>query len=444
MERNEPGDNSPRDPDDDHLWRRGPEPRADVPEWWSYLGGDEEDDDADDLFSATAPLPLPPEDRLWRHPSEIHNVAPTPLVAESRPSRSNLVAATVAAGLTGAMLAGVAIWLIGPTRERITERVIERQLVEAPTAFVNTSLGGIDVVTIAETVRPSIVRVEILTSFGEIQGSGSGVIFRDDGHVLTNAHVIDGASRIEVVLSDGSRLPAEAIGSDQLTDVAVIKIDSPDSLPTMLMGTTTGLRVGEAAVAIGSPLRLAGGPTVTLGVVSAIGRTLDLPNGGRLYDMVQTDAPISPGSSGGALVDGSGALIGITTVVAVSEIGAEGLGFATPVDIAYDVAIELLVDGEVHHGFLGIGGDDLTSAAASEFDIDGGALITAVGSGTPAESAGLRSGDIITSVDGETITSMGGLVVRIRRIDPGESAVLEVIRDGAKVTISARLSTRPA
>ena len=356
---------------------------------------------------------------------------------------------TVAAALTGAILAGAAVWIIAPARQVVTERVIERQLVERPTSIVNASLNGIDVVAIADTVKPSIVRLEVLGAngarrgIGAVVGSGSGVIFRDDGHVMTNSHVIEGARAIEIVLSDGQRLAAEEIGADPLTDVAVIKVVADRALPAILLGSTTSLRVGEPAIAIGSPLRLAGGPTVTVGVVSAIGRTLDLPNGGRLFDLVQTDAPISPGSSGGALVDGNGALIGLTTVIAVSDVGAEGLGFATPIEIAHDVATNLVMHGRVDHGFLGVGGDDLGRDLALSLGLEGGATITAVGDHTPAASAGIAPGDIIVAVDGIPVLTMGELVVRIRRLDPGDTSKITLVRDGEQITMSTKIVSRP-
>ena len=450
MERNEPGEPSSPDPDDEKFWTYGTQFGAPATPWWASLSEDRVDDELDgddDWLAATAPLPLPPEDRLWRHPSELRGLVgagqnPAPTTAEAS-LRRGLLVTTVAAALTGAILAGAAVWIIAPARQVVTERVIERQLVERPTSIVNASLNGIDVVAIADTVKPSIVRLEVLGAIGAVVGSGSGVIFRDDGHVMTNAHVIEGARAIEIVLSDGQRLAAEQIGADALTDVAVIKVEADRALPAILLGSTTSLRVGEPAIAIGSPLRLAGGPTVTVGVVSAIGRTLDLPNGGRLFDLVQTDAPISPGSSGGALVDGNGALIGLTTVIAVSDVGAEGLGFATPIEIAHDVATNLVMHGRVDHGFLGVGGDDLGRELALSLGLEGGATITAVGDHTPAASAGIAPGDIIVAVDGIPVLTMGELVVRIRRLDPGDTSKITLVRDGEQITMSTKIVSRP-
>jgi len=448
VEHNQPGDEAPRDPDD----KDNPQGHFDLSaelssqSWWDNFG-DAEHDPVGDPMASTAPLRLPPDDRLWRHPSELNLVEAGDTTATTTiggPGRRAVLAATFTAAVAGAMVAGVAIWFFGPGQQLVTERVVERQLIQPSAAIVNASLGGLDVVTIAELVKPSIVRVEILSSVDTVIGSGSGVIFRDDGNILTNAHVVAGAAGIEVVTSDGRRYDADLIGADTLTDIAVVKIDGDEPFPAVLLGSTSRLRVGEPAVAIGSPLRLTGGPTVTVGVVSAIGRTLDLPDGGRLFDLVQTDAPISPGSSGGALVDGAGALIGITTVIAVSDVGAEGLGFATPVEIAHDIALGLVVDGEVKHGFLGISGDDLGFDRADASRVDGGALITAVGEGTPAAHAGFEVGDIVVAIDDEPVLSMSDLVVRIRRIDPGDPAEIAVLRGVDRLTLTALISQRPA
>jgi len=444
VEHNQPGDEAPRDPDDNLPGQFNLPPEPSPQNWWDNFG-DSDHDPVSDPMAATAPLRLPPDDRLWRHPSELNTADPPESMSTAladATTRRAIVTTTVSAAFAGALVAGVAILFLGPGRELVTERVVERQLIEPSASFVNVSLGGLDVVTIAEAVKPSIVRVEILSELGGIVGSGSGVIFRDDGNILTNAHVVEGAADIEVVAADGRRYEAELIGADTLTDIAVVKIEGDEPFPTILLGSTSRLRVGEPAVAVGSPLRLTGGPTVTVGVVSAIGRTLDLPSGGRLFDLVQTDAPISPGSSGGALVDSAGALIGITTVIAVSDVGAEGLGFATPVEIAHDIAVELVADGEVAHGFLGVSGDDLSFDRAAESRVEGGAVITAVGQDTPADAAGFEVGDVVLAIDNVPVLSMSDLVVRIRRINPGGPAEIEVLRGTDRLMLTALISPR--
>ena len=404
------------------------------------------DDLDDDLASEpTAPLPLPPEDRIWRHPSELAYSNPDAAVFARRaqPSRSTIVVG-VLAGLAGAAVA-TAVFLLTDPREPTVERVVEHQLVPT-TAVLASSLrsnsGGIDVVGIAEAVKPAIVRIDIEVN-DTLIGGGSGVLFRDDGHLLTNAHVVGAGTGISVILADGRRYEGKIVGADELTDIAVVKIDADGPLPVVVLGDTQGLRVGEPAVAIGSPLRLQGGPTVTVGVVSALGRTVDPADGHRLHDLVQTDAPISPGSSGGALVDRTGSVIGITTAIAVSEVGAEGLGFATPIELAYGVAVDLMTIGKASHGYVGISGADADPDEVAAEGLAGAAQVTSVESGSPADAAGLRQGDVIIAVDGEAVTSMTELVVTIRRIDPGETHTVTVMRDGETFTTTVVVGERP-
>ncbi len=417
--------------------------------WWRELG-----DESDDDLEPTAPLPL--EDRIWRHPSEValdRAGAAAPALAGA-PSASSwvsvagwrpLVLVGVTAALAGATLTAGTMVLLGPNSTTITERVVERQLAEPVALLVSSQTQGtVDVALIADVTKPSVVGIEVTNALGTVTGAGSGVVIRDDGHIVTNHHVVAEAFALTVITTDGHRYGAQVVGSDPLTDIAVIWADFDGrAVRPVVMGSTAELRVGEPAVAIGSPLRLEGGPSVTVGVISAVGRSLALPGGGRLYDLVQTDAPIAPGSSGGALLDANGALIGITTLVAVGDLGAEGLGFATPVEIAYDVAVDLMTSGYVDHGFLGISGDDLTANEASMLGLTGGALVTGVGSATPAELAGLEPGDIITAIDGVSVPSMSWLVVDIRRGAPGEWRQLEVQRGDDVLLLDVALGERP-
>ncbi|MEZ5281436.1 MAG: trypsin-like peptidase domain-containing protein [Acidimicrobiales bacterium] len=440
---------------------RGEEPGDSDPEpheafgWWNEIHGIDGFglDDLDDLDDAdvvghttadalsTAPLPLPPDDRLWRHPSELSLIQEDP----PAPASNNrlLIGVALATGLIGAVIGAGAILAFGSGTDRVVETVVERELAEPVARFASNSVNTVDVVAIADRARPSIVRVEIQDADDRLVRSGSGVVFRDDGHILTNAHVVEGASTIQVVTYDGRIISADLVGADTLTDIAVLKVDASNGLVPVVLGSTTETRVGEPAVAIGSPLRLEGGPTVTVGVVSAIGRSLQRQDSGRLYDLVQTDAPISPGSSGGALLDGDGALIGITTVIAVSDVGAEGLGFATPVEIARDVAVDLITDGRALHGFLGVGGEDLPADRASELGVAGGSVVTSVGEDTPAAQAGLASGDVIVSIDGTPVENMSALVVQIRRADPGQTIQIGIVREGTMLTVAAQLTERP-
>jgi serine protease Do len=269
------------------------------------------------------------------------------------------------------------------------------------------------------------------------------VLFRSDGHLLTNAHVVDGATSVVVVLASGREMPAQVVGSDSNSDTAVVKIDG-GPFPVAELGTTADLKVGQEAIAIGSPLGLSGGPSVTVGVVSALHRSVRTRTGQSLIDMVQTDAPIAPGSSGGALLDSAGRVIGITTALAMTDTGAEGFGFATPIDAARSAAEQLILTGRVVTVWLGVEGTDLDGATALELKVDGGAMIEKVKADSPAERAGLTARDVILKADGKPITSMNMLVLVIRAHRPGDSFPVEIMRDKQRHGMTVTVVERPA
>jgi S1-C subfamily serine protease len=210
------------------------------------------------------------------------------------------------------------------------------------------------------------------------------------------------------------------------------------------LGTAVNLKVGQSAIAIGSPLALTGGSSVTVGVISALHRSVRTRNSGSLFDMVQTDAPIAPGSSGGALLDASGKVIGITTAMAVTDAGPEGLGFATPIDVARSVADELMTTGKATHAWLGIEGSDLDGATAHDLAVPGGAMVSAIKDGGPADAGGLAVRDVIVAADGKPVSSMNALVVALRKHRPGEVMTVEVIRNRQRSTMAITVAERPA
>lgn len=377
--------------------------------------------------------PLPPEDRLWRHPTE---VKPPPLPTRSTASWG----LAVASGLIGAVLTfGLVAATGGLDRSRSNPGVVREAVpVVAPT---NLRIGDTEpVVRIAEEVSPAIVRIEVS---GTRTGTGSGVVFRNDGFLLTNTHVVEGAESLRVILADGSEQEATLVGADRLTDVAVVHIDGPGPFPVAVLGSAASLRVGQAAVAIGSPLGLIGGSSVTTGVISALGRVVTTPSGPPLIDMIQTDAAIAPGSSGGALLDAGGSVIGITTAIAVSEAGAEGLGFATPIDIARSVAEDIIETGQAAHVWMGIEGRDLDATSAEVYGIAGGAVVANVVDDSPADQAGLAAEDIIVSIAGEPVGSMSALVIALRELDPGQAVELGVRRGNRTQSMVVELTSRP-
>ncbi|MEM9036980.1 MAG: trypsin-like peptidase domain-containing protein [Actinomycetota bacterium] len=387
------------------------------------------DDDAEWGSAEWASSPLPMEDRLWRHPSEIR-LEKAAATGSSRSGLRTLVGVAVGAGLIGALVSAVMVRSLTDDPDVVVERRMES------TAIALEQPGIIDASAIATAVSPGVVRITVLRS-GSERANGSGVVFRSDGLVLTNAHVVRDAVAMEVTLADGRSFQADLVGVDDYTDIAVLDIDG-DGLSTVIMADDPALAVGQPALAIGSPLGLEGGPSVTLGVVSALGRNLDSPTGQRLYDLIQTDAPIAPGSSGGALVDGSGALIGLTTAIGVSDVGAEGVSFATPITIAYDVAVDLLDDGVVDHAWLGITGRDL--GPANDGATPHGVEVMSVAEGGPAAVAGLSVGDVIMAADGDDLRSMSELIGRLLRLSPGATLPLQL--DTGRL-VDVELGTRP-
>jgi serine protease Do len=291
--------------------------------------------------------------------------------------------------------------------------------------------------TIAKSVSPAIVRIEVAGG----KDGGSGILVRDDGYVVTNAHVVDKAQDIDVVLADGTSLPARVVGSDSLTDVAVVKIDR-DNLPVAVLGSAIDLQSGQAAIAIGSPVGQLGGPSVTVGVISGVGRKVKSMEGTELYDMIQTDAPIANGSSGGALCDGTGSVVGMTTAAADDDASAGGLSFAIPVDILRGVVDDIILTGAARHAWLGLEGADLDNLVATQIGVTAGAKVTKVVDDSPAAHAGLRADDIITAIDGTKITSMSSFVVALRAHHPGDAVTLEIMRGSTPQTMVVTLAEK--
>ena len=300
------------------------------------------------------------------------------------------------------------------------------------------------VAMVASRAIPSIVTVQNLDGeFGQA-GSGSGVVVRSDGFIVTNHHVIDGADTLKVIMSDGLSYPAELVGSDPLMDIAVLKVGA-DDLPHIRFGSMERLRTGEPAIAVGNPLGLDGGPSVTAGVISAFDRSLvtNPLTGESLYGLLQTDAPITRGSSGGALLDVHGRLLGITTAIGLSDVGAEGLGFAVPANLVERIVDDLMSEGEVRHAFLGIRGSsafsELTDGVESPLGVEVNLLEeSAIG------RAGAQDGDVIVALDGVPVRSMPLLVARLRSYRAGDSITVTVQREDETLDLDMTLDRYPS
>jgi serine protease Do len=268
------------------------------------------------------------------------------------------------------------------------------------------------------------------------KGIGTGFVFRSDGYILTNEHVIRGANKIKVTFIDGKEYEGKVIGADPLTDIAVVKIDA-DNLPTIPLGDSDKARVGEFVIAIGNPYGLS--HTVTVGVLSAKGRPISAGDSGREYEnFLQTDAAINPGNSGGPLLNLRGEVIGINTAILPY---AQGIGFAIPINMAKSILEQLIEKGRVVRAWLGVYIQDLTPELAQKFGLSEakGALVADISKGSPAEKAGLRRGDIILKVDGKEIPTVSSLQQEIRSRRPGERVRLEVWRDGKSIVLEATL-----
>lgn len=399
------------------------------------------DDDGDEDVAPAGP-PLPPDDRLWRHPSELrdHGTGATTLTSrpEVGPGRTTAWSQVLLAGLTGALLATAVIAATGSFSPGVVERAVVEKVAVTPVVSSPMLQGRRDVVAVTHRLSPSIVRLDVVRDEGT--ATGSGVIFRDDGMLLTSAHVVAGTASLSAVLTDGRRVRGELVGLDHLTDVAVVDLDG-DGFPVAVLGTAEGLEAGATAIAIGSPLGLEGGPSVTTGVVSALGRRVEVPDGESLHGMIQTDAPIAPGSSGGALVDTNGSVVGITTALAAEPSGR--FGFATPIDLARRVAHQLIGTGRMVHGWLGVEGSNLSPDRANDLGLVGGAVVRAVWPGSPADAAGLAEGDVIVGVGDRPVISISSLVVQLRAHSPGDAVRLTYHHGGRAADTTVTLAERP-
>ena len=269
---------------------------------------------------------------------------------------------------------------------------------------------------------------------------GSGVIVSPDGYVLTNHHVIEGADDIEVVLADGRELSARIKGVDPESDLAVLKTDGQD-LPTITFGTTDHLQVGDVVLAIGNPFGF--GNTVTSGIVSALGRNHLGIN--RFEDFIQTDAAINPGNSGGALVDTSGNLIGINSTIFSQSGGSMGIGFAIPVSLARTVLAQIIKDGTVTRGWLGVEPQAITREAAQALALarTDGVLVRALQRDGPADRAGIQVRDVVLEVAGKATPDVPQLLARIAELTPGSNARVKVFRDGRALDVDVVVARRP-
>jgi len=343
--------------------------------------------------------------------------------------------------------------------------VAQSQPTQAPAMPVSASdtLPGVSISAVAREVRPAVVQIvnKQLVGAGyysqpveQQAGIGSGVIYDAKGYILTNYHVIEGADSVTVALPDGRSFDnVKIVGSDRDTDLAVLQIPA-GNLPVARLGSSSRLEVGDWVVAIGNALGLKGGPTVTVGVVSALGRAEQEPPssdgtpGPYLYDLIQTDAAINPGNSGGPLINLQGQVVGINTLVAgvtdYSGYQAQGIGFAIAIDTAKPIADEIVATGHVTHPYIGISYQWLSPALARRLGINQsyGLIIAQVGTGSPAARAGLRPRDVIVALDGNELTDESSLGRYLKEHKPGDTVTLRVLRNNQEMTVKVTLGEK--
>jgi putative serine protease PepD len=416
------------------------------------------DDDADEGADEGASKPLPADDRLWRHPSEM-GAAPDGvherivLVEAKGPSPLRTTAIATGAGLVGAAVAIVAVLAFGGFERTNTERKVVQQ--------VDTALPrepGQDELAIAEKVLPVVGRVESSGPGGS--RTGTAVVFRTDGTLITTADVVDGATTVDVVFDDGSKLPAEPLGRDLDADIAVIKVER--TFDAGAVGKSPqGLKFGSPTVVIDAAASANRAPLIAVGFVSSTSRQLDRETGGPLYGLIQTNTPAKDGdrSSGAVLVDPSGAVVGLITgrdrtitpvsstssPNATSVVASEGLApqFAIPADYAWRLAADLVDKGHASHPLLGVReGTTVSGDDAIRLDVSGGLRVIDLSDDSPAARAGLRTDDVILALDGIPVTSFNDLVVAVRNHSPGDYVSIKYQRDGEVAVATAALDEK--
>jgi putative serine protease PepD len=351
-------------------------------------------------------------------------------------NRNRIGAAVAAAALAGGGAGAAVVALTTHASPRVVTTA-------APASNVsNVASASLSVAQLAKQWTPSVVEVDSTETAadspfpGASSGSsaeGTGFVYDANGDILTNEHVIDGASAISVKFEDGSHYKATVVGKDPSTDVAVLHVDAPASkLHPVTLGNSDALQVGDGVVAIGDPFGL--DDSVTTGIVSALGREISAPDGTPIENAIQTDAAINHGNSGGPLFDMHGDVVGITAQIQSDSGGNDGVGFAIPSNLVKSIAAQLIASGSVKHALLGV------EVATTE----NGVRVHSVETGSGAARGGVRAGDVITAVDGSAVTSAPALRAIVDEHHPGQTLRLTVRRDGASKTLTVTLGTRPS
>ena len=390
-----------------------------------------------------AATPTPPEPTTPPTPP----APPQPLdTGDRRPRRRGFAAAALAGAVAGALVAGsIALATNNDNDNSGSPAAATASLPDHSSA----SIDGVDVAAVLKQVQPAVVSVQTKSlNVGNLlspevqEGAGTGFIVSSDGQIVTNDHVVDGAQQVQVTLPDGSSKSAKVLGADPTADLAVLKIDGTN-LPTVTLGNSDDVAVGDPVVAIGNALALQGGPTVTEGIVSALNRTISEENGVRLQHVIQTDAAINPGNSGGPLVDSHGRVIGINTAVAGQ---AQNIGFAISIDQAKQVVTDLENGKAPAHPLLGVDSVDMTAALEHQLNlsVDHGALVVAVEPGSGAASAGIQQGDVILKFGSHDVKSADDLSNAVADTSPGDHVTVVLQRGSQQMTVTVDIGQQPA
>jgi len=356
-------------------------------------------------------------------------------------------------------------FILIPTQEIGTPDLITSNGHDATTLgdVLSSSKSSLTLVELFEKSEEGVVKIQVVRNNipGDTGSVGSGFVYDNLGHIITNAHVVDGATKATVTFLDGSQYDAEIIGMDKFTDIAVIKVsEKPRLLHPLQIGDSSQLHVGEQVAAIGNPFGLSG--SMTSGIVSQMGRLLPSQDSGfSIPDVIQTDAAINPGNSGGPLLNMKGQVVGINTAIQSTSGGNSGIGFAVPSNTAIKIVPSLIEDGEYHHPWIGISGRDIDPDLARVLELKDakGFLIITVVDGSPADKAGLKGmtatqiidgkeypadGDIIISVDDKEVRKISDILIHLQREKSvGDTMILGVLRDGEFMHISLELVERP-
>ncbi|MCB9011668.1 MAG: trypsin-like peptidase domain-containing protein [Actinobacteria bacterium] len=404
-----------------------------------------------------------------------------PAEPQSSAKRRGIIVPSVVAAVIGAGAALGVSALVDQDQSRTVTTIVQQRTSDAAAAEATTTSGttpstaavdgsaiGTDVSTIVDAVSPGVTTVRTTTSgsSGSFGGSGSGealgtgFLIDKDGHILTNAHVVKDGTDITVGFKDGTVEDAKLVGIDESLDIAVLKIaDVPKTATVVEMGSIRNLEVGDPLVAIGNPLGFE--QTVTTGIVSALKRYISSPNDATISNVIQTDAAINQGNSGGPLLDLQGRVVGINSQIATENGGNVGIGFAVPIDLIKPTVASIIADGTAEHAWIGIKGTQLTPrvATANGLGDQRGVMVVSLDSRGPARKAGLegatsgtsdnpdaipKGGDVIVAVDGTAVQDMGDVSLDIASKAVGDEVTITVLRDGARKEFTVKLADRPA